>query len=244
MGWIAVLVKKTCTLLAVICVAACFAQAASAFDLNNITPAPAKLAETRLGRVLFPQQFGRVRSVDGAGALHGLCSTRDPRSPTAKISGDNFQSGNVVFGLEGSFAAANFDGKFTAPYLPATSAGGWTPNMNWLGTVTGRVGYSVGQWLPYVKGGFAAADVGSPLQGAVRSALSRRVRPRPVGLPASASNISFRPNCRSASNTSTPTWAPVRQAAAGVVRRRRHVRFAGDVFDRAQEPEPAGPAQL
>ena len=38
--------------------------------------------------------------------------------------------------------------------------------MNWLGTVTGRVGYSVGQWLPYVKAGFAAADVGSPLQGA------------------------------------------------------------------------------
>jgi outer membrane immunogenic protein len=38
--------------------------------------------------------------------------------------------------------------------------------MNWLGTVTGRFGYSFGQWLPYVKGGFAAADVGSPLQGA------------------------------------------------------------------------------
>ena len=38
--------------------------------------------------------------------------------------------------------------------------------MNWLGTVTGKFGYSVGQWLPYVKGGFAAADVGSPLQGA------------------------------------------------------------------------------
>jgi opacity protein-like surface antigen len=38
--------------------------------------------------------------------------------------------------------------------------------MNWLGTVTGRLGYSFGQWLPYVKGGFAAADVGSPLQGA------------------------------------------------------------------------------
>jgi opacity protein-like surface antigen len=73
-----------------------------------------------------------------------------------------------VFGLEGSFAAANFDGKFTSPYLPAPylpAAGAWAPNMNWLGTVTGRVGYSVGQWLPYVKGGFAAAEVGSPLQG-------------------------------------------------------------------------------
>ena len=58
-----------------------------------------------------------------------------------------------MFGLEGSLAAANFDGRFTAPYLPGMTAGGWTPNMNWLGTVTGRVGYSFGQWLPYVKGG-------------------------------------------------------------------------------------------
>lgn len=79
--------------------------------------------------------------------------------------GYNFQAGNFVFGLEGSLAAANFDGKFTAPYLPA--GGAWSPNMNWLGTVTGRFGLSFGQWLPYVKGGFAAADVGSPLQDGV-----------------------------------------------------------------------------
>ncbi len=85
--------------------------------------------------------------------------------------GYNFQSGNLVFGLEGSLAAANFDGRFTSPYLPA--AGAWTPNMNWLGTVTGRVGYSFGQWLPYVKGGFAAAEVGSPLQGAPTGAFSQ-----------------------------------------------------------------------
>ncbi len=87
-------------------------------------------------------------------------------APTNGNFGYNFQSGNFVFGLEGSLAAANFDGRFTAPYLPGMTAGGWTPNMNWLGTVTGRVGYSFGQWLPYVKGGFAAADVSSPLQGA------------------------------------------------------------------------------
>ena len=76
-----------------------------------------------------------------------------------------------MFGLEGSLAAANFDGRFTAPFLPATGA--WTPNMNWLGTVTGKVGYSFGQWLPYVKGGFAAADVGSPLQGGPTAAFSQ-----------------------------------------------------------------------
>jgi len=82
--------------------------------------------------------------------------------PTNENFGYNLQKGNFVFGLEGSFSAANFDGRFTSPNFAA--AGAWTPNMNWLGSVTGRMGYASGQWLPYVKGGFAAANVGSPLQ--------------------------------------------------------------------------------
>ncbi len=147
--------------------AACFAQAASALDLNTVTPAPAKPQQK-------PDWAGFYFRNNSGGSDRWTVLTPSPgfaaptaaAQPTSENFGYNFQSGNVVFGLEGSLAAANFDGKFTAPYMPATSAGGWTPNMNWLGTVTGKVGYSVGQWLPYVKGGFAAADVGSPLQGA------------------------------------------------------------------------------
>jgi len=167
MGWIAVLVRKTCTLIAAVCVAACFAQAASALDLNTITPAPVKPQQK-------PDWAGFYFRNNASGSdpwtvltpSTGFAAPTIGAQPSSENFGYNFQSGNIVFGLEGSFAAANFDGKFTAPYLPATMAGGWTPNMNWLGTVTGKVGYSVGQWLPYVKGGFAAADVGSPLQGA------------------------------------------------------------------------------
>jgi outer membrane immunogenic protein len=162
-----VLVRETCTLLAAICVAACFAQAAAAFDLNTITPAPAKPQQK-------PDWAGFYFRNGSAGSdswtvltpSTGFAARPATAQPSSGSVGYNFQSGNVVLGLEGSLAAANFDGKFTAPYLPATSAGGWTPNMNWLGTVTGKVGYSAGEWLPYVKGGFAAADVGSPLQGA------------------------------------------------------------------------------
>jgi opacity protein-like surface antigen len=163
-----VLVKRTCTSLAVICVAAaCFAQAASALDLNTVTPAPTKPQQK-------PDWAGFYFRKNSAGSdpwnvlmpSVGFAAPTAAAHPTSENFGYNVQYGNVVVGLEGSLAAANFDGKFTAPYMPATSAGGWTPNMNWLGTVTGKVGYSVGQWLPYVKGGFAAADVGSPLQGA------------------------------------------------------------------------------
>ena len=161
------LVKKTCTLLATICVAACFAQAASAFDLNNITPAPAKPQHK-------PDWAGFYFRNNSVGSdpwtvltpSTGFAARPTNAQPASESIGYNFQYGNVILGLEGSLAAANFDGKFTAPSLAATAGGGWTPNMNWLGTVTAKVGYSAGEWMPYMRGGFAAADVGSPLQGA------------------------------------------------------------------------------
>ncbi len=76
--------------------------------------------------------------------------------------GYNFQSGNVVFGVEGSLSAASFDGTFTSPYAPAT--GQWSSRTEWLGTVTGRVGYAFGSWLPYIKGGFATAELDTRIQ--------------------------------------------------------------------------------
>jgi opacity protein-like surface antigen len=160
-----VLVNRACTFLVVACVGACLVQAAGAMDLNSfpVTPPPPQK----------PDWAGfYIKDNSGGGSAGVPWTTFSPTNafssptiaapPVNENFGYNFQSGNFVFGLEGSLAAANFDGRFTAPYLPA--AGAWAPNMNWLGTVTGRVGYSFGQWLPYVKGGFAAADAGSPLQ--------------------------------------------------------------------------------
>jgi outer membrane immunogenic protein len=165
-----VLVKRACTFLVVACVGACLSQAAAALDLNSVTAAPPKQQQKPdwAGFYIKGNSGGGSDSIPWMtlGTSTGFSSPTASAPPTSESFGYNFQSGNFVFGLEGSLAAANFDGKFTAPYLPGTTTGAWTPNMNWLGTVTGRLGYSFGQWLPYVKGGFAAADVGSPLQGA------------------------------------------------------------------------------
>jgi outer membrane immunogenic protein len=162
-----VLVKATRTLLLVICVSVCFAQAAFALDLNTVTPAPAKPPpKPNWAGFYFKNNSSGSDTWTALTPSAGFAAPSATAAPTNQNFGYNFQSGNIVFGLEGSLAAANFDGKFTASYSPATTVGAWTPNMNWLGTVTGKLGYSVGQWLPYVKGGFAAADVGSPLQGA------------------------------------------------------------------------------
>jgi outer membrane immunogenic protein len=148
-----------------VCAAACLTQAAGATELNNGPAATVQQQQPdwagfylrsngTTGSDTLPWAFGSQAGFSSN--THG--------SPTNTSFGYNFQSGNFVFGVEGSLAAANFDGRFTSPYLP--SSGAWTPNMNWLGTVTGKVGYSFGQWLPYVRGGFAAGELGSPLQGA------------------------------------------------------------------------------
>ncbi len=162
------LLNRACTFLVAACIGACATQAALAFDLNSVTPPLAKPQQK-------PDWAGFYFKGNAAGGSDSIPSTAlspngfasAPTAPSANGNfGYNFQSGNFVFGLEGSLAAANFDGRFTAPYMPALTAGAWTPNMNWMGTVTGKFGYSFGQLLPYLKGGFATAEVGSPLQGA------------------------------------------------------------------------------
>jgi outer membrane immunogenic protein len=71
--------------------------------------------------------------------------------------GYNLQYGRVVFGVEGSVSAADFDRSFASPYFPTTDS--WSSKLTWLGTVTGRVGYGFDGWMPYVKGGLAAGNV-------------------------------------------------------------------------------------
>jgi opacity protein-like surface antigen len=156
---------------------ACLVQAAAATDLATdlnafqVTP-PMSQSPDWAGFYLRAKPSGGSDSSlwSSIGASNALSSPSSAR-PADTTFGYNFQTGNFVFGVEGSLAAASVDGKFTAPYLPATGA--WSPNMNWLGTVTGRFGYSFGQWMPYVKGGFATADVGSGLQDGTLAGFSQ-----------------------------------------------------------------------
>src|SRR6516165_3737131 len=61
-----------------------------------------------------------------------------------------------------SASAADFDRSFASPYFPATDV--WSSRLTWLTTVTGRVGYGFDNWLPYVKGGFAAGNIETSIQ--------------------------------------------------------------------------------
>jgi len=68
--------------------------------------------------------------------------------------GYNYQTGSWVWGIEGDIDYVNAKG--TANSAICASC---TFKDTWLGTVRGRVGYSFGQWLPYLTGGGAFGNV-------------------------------------------------------------------------------------
>jgi outer membrane immunogenic protein len=78
-------------------------------------------------------------------------------------AGFNFQVNQFVFGIEGDLSWANWDqdGSFTFP-----GGGGFTPftltvdrDIDWFGTLRGRVGFAFDRFLIFGTGGLAAAGV-------------------------------------------------------------------------------------
>src|ERR1700726_4154172 len=93
MGWIAVLVRKTCTLIAVVCVAACFAQAASALDLNTVTAPPAKSQQKPdWAGFYFKSNSGTSDPWTALTPATGFTSPTAAAPPTSEAFGYNFQS--------------------------------------------------------------------------------------------------------------------------------------------------------
>ena len=73
--------------------------------------------------------------------------------------GYNWQSGAMVYGIEGDFNWVDMNG------TDASLVCGATCNIKntWLSTVRGRIGYAFDRWLPYVTGGgaFGRVNVGN-----------------------------------------------------------------------------------
>lgn len=69
--------------------------------------------------------------------------------------GYNYQSGSWVVGIEGTFSGTDIDGDASCVFglLVCRS------DIDWIGTVEGRLGYGFGRSLVYVRGGVAWADV-------------------------------------------------------------------------------------
>jgi outer membrane immunogenic protein len=70
--------------------------------------------------------------------------------------GYNFQTGAIVWGVEGDFDWSNIRG---TSHFGACGAPGCQTENNWLGTARLRLGYAFDRWLPFVTGGAAFGDV-------------------------------------------------------------------------------------
>jgi outer membrane immunogenic protein len=69
-------------------------------------------------------------------------------------AGWNYQTGVIVFGLDGDFAWTNARGSGNLLFTPPLR-GTVTTNMNWIATITGRIGVANDKALYYLKGGLA-----------------------------------------------------------------------------------------
>ena len=76
-------------------------------------------------------------------------------------AGYNWQSSNLVFGVEGDLEGGNIDGSYASP----TSLG--SADFDWQGSLRGRVGVASNRTLFYLTGGwaFASADVFGAVPG-------------------------------------------------------------------------------
>ena len=82
--------------------------------------------------------------------------------PTGFLAGGtlgyNYQTGSIVWGIEGDFDWSNIKDEVTC--APGVLCG---TQLNWLATLRGRVGYAFDRWLPYITGGAAYGNVEATL---------------------------------------------------------------------------------
>jgi outer membrane immunogenic protein len=89
----------------------------------------------------------------GAGATYG--NDTDGFLGGVQAGFDYQFAPNWVLGIEGQVSWSNVDGTTSYPAVGGT----FTNEMNWLSSVTGRLGFTAGSnWLIYGKGGVAWAD--------------------------------------------------------------------------------------
>jgi outer membrane immunogenic protein len=85
--------------------------------------------------------------------------TKDSGILGGVFGGYNHQVGDWVFGLELAATATGADvqGAQASPFFPAIDT--FRTQIDWLGTLAGRVGYAWDRWLVYGRGGWAGGDV-------------------------------------------------------------------------------------
>lgn len=80
--------------------------------------------------------------------------------------GFNWQSDDVVLGLEGTFTWLGFKEKMTSPFYPGSDE--FKTKIDWVAAITPRAGFAIDDLLLYAKGGVAFADIKARIQDNIR----------------------------------------------------------------------------
>ena len=72
--------------------------------------------------------------------------------------GYNLQAGNIVFGIEATLSRTNLSDDFPS-VIPGITFG---TDVNWTGSVVGRLGFAHDRFLVYARGGWATANISCP----------------------------------------------------------------------------------
>jgi len=100
--------------------------------------------------------WGRDYSSDGIEAIEAFFSSDYDMDGAVYggFLGYNWQSGNAVFGIEAGLNGTDFDG-----HMKCADDADCKRELDWYGTVTGRLGYAVNNLMFYGFGGVAWGDV-------------------------------------------------------------------------------------
>ncbi len=109
----------------------------------------------------FASLESRFVETPGVNVLWGQPGDRFKTQPDDGFGGGqigyNFQRGNVVFGLEGTFEGISAASLVRSPRFPATEL--YASDISAFGTLAGRLGYAFDRNLIYAKGGYAVTDL-------------------------------------------------------------------------------------
>ncbi|HEX5210645.1 MAG TPA: outer membrane beta-barrel protein [Pseudolabrys sp.] len=114
-------------------------QAGGGWFSNQVTNGP----NAADGTVNFPPGFVH-NAAHGSGWLGG------------GYAGYNYQINQVVIGIDGDYSWANLSGS-SSDIGPTGFLDTGTEKVNWIATVTGRLGYAMNNWMFFGKAGWAWA---------------------------------------------------------------------------------------
>jgi len=140
--------------------AAAFAPGAMAADLPTKAPAPLVVPPAASWAGWYIGLHAGVNWQQGHNTPSANYGATLTTSSTGFIGGGqigyNVQAGNIVFGIEATLSGSNLGDDYRSVVNPVVT---YSTDVNWIGTVAGRLGVAHDRFLAYVKAGWATANI-------------------------------------------------------------------------------------